>query len=277
MTWSSGRRAIAVTALSLVLVAVWLEPAQAVPYSLTVSKAGAGSGTVTSSPPGIACGSDCSESYEEGTFVTLSAVPDSGSYFAGWVGGSCSGTGTCTTQVNAETSITATFELQTPKSVSLKASDRRIDEGDRVTLKASVAPCGTHAGESVQLKFGGKTRSKASNSQCQAKWRLRLNKTTRFRAVSPQQDADHLTGTSKRVKVRVTPEPRASGGGGAGEGGGGGGGGEGGGCHPSYPDFCIPPPPPDLDCSDVSGSNFTVVGSDPHGFDGDGDGVGCES
>lgn len=56
-----------------------------------------------------------------------------------------------------------------------------------------------------------------------------------------------------------------------------GGGGGGGNCHSSYPDFCIPPPPPDLDCADVNGSNFTVVGSDPHGFDGDGDGRGCES
>ena len=48
-------------------------------------------------------------------------------------------------------------------------------------------------------------------------------------------------------------------------------------CDSSYPDFCIPPPSPDLDCGDVSGTNFTVVGSDPHGFDGDSDGVGCES
>ncbi len=48
-------------------------------------------------------------------------------------------------------------------------------------------------------------------------------------------------------------------------------------CHQSYPDFCIPPPPPDLDCSDVSRRNFTVLSPDPHGFDGDGDGVGCEA
>jgi hypothetical protein len=48
-------------------------------------------------------------------------------------------------------------------------------------------------------------------------------------------------------------------------------------CDPSYPGVCIPPPPPDLDCGDVPYTNFTVVGSDPHGFDGDGDGVGCES
>ena len=48
-------------------------------------------------------------------------------------------------------------------------------------------------------------------------------------------------------------------------------------CSPSYPDFCIPPAPPDLDCADVSGKRFTVLPPDPHGLDGnDDDGVGCE-
>jgi hypothetical protein len=47
-------------------------------------------------------------------------------------------------------------------------------------------------------------------------------------------------------------------------------------CDPSYPGVCIPPPPPDLDCADVPYSNFRVVGADPHRFDGDHDGIGCE-
>lgn len=47
-------------------------------------------------------------------------------------------------------------------------------------------------------------------------------------------------------------------------------------CHPSYPDVCIPAPPPDLDCADVAYSGFSVEGSDPHRFDGDNDGIGCE-
>ena len=47
-------------------------------------------------------------------------------------------------------------------------------------------------------------------------------------------------------------------------------------CDPSYPDMCIPPPPPSLNCDDVDDTNFEVVGSDPHGFDGDNDGIGCE-
>lgn len=56
----------------------------------------------------------------------------------------------------------------------------------------------------------------------------------------------------------------------------------GGECHASYPDFCIPPPPPDLDCDDIPQKRFTVrhdvPDPDPHGFDGrDDDGVGCES
>ena len=49
-------------------------------------------------------------------------------------------------------------------------------------------------------------------------------------------------------------------------------------CHPSYPDECIPPPPPNLNCDDVDATNFDVVPPDPHGFDGnDNDGIGCEN
>ena len=47
----------------------------------------------------------------------------------------------------------------------------------------------------------------------------------------------------------------------------------------SYPDpnVCIPPFPPDLNCDEVTYKNFKVIGSDPHRFDGDNDGIGCES
>lgn len=48
-------------------------------------------------------------------------------------------------------------------------------------------------------------------------------------------------------------------------------------CDPSYPDFCLPPGIADLDCGEISYRRFTVVGADPHGFDRDRDGVGCES
>ncbi len=76
---------------------------------LTVNKAGGGSGTVTSDPAGINCGADCTEIYDEGTIVTLTARPDPQSFFAGW-SGDCSGTER-TTQVtmDADKSCTATF------------------------------------------------------------------------------------------------------------------------------------------------------------------------
>lgn len=48
-------------------------------------------------------------------------------------------------------------------------------------------------------------------------------------------------------------------------------------CDPSYPTVCIPPPPPDLDCGEISFRRFDVVGSDPHRFDSNHDGIGCES
>ncbi len=48
-------------------------------------------------------------------------------------------------------------------------------------------------------------------------------------------------------------------------------------CDPAYPDVCIPPPPPDLDCADIPYRNFRVLPPDPHRFDGDHDGIGCES
>ncbi|MGB9738004.1 thermonuclease family protein [Chloroflexus sp.] len=49
-------------------------------------------------------------------------------------------------------------------------------------------------------------------------------------------------------------------------------------CHPAYPTVCIPPPPPDLDCSDIPYRRFQVdrTYGDPHRFDGDRDGIGCE-
>ena len=50
-------------------------------------------------------------------------------------------------------------------------------------------------------------------------------------------------------------------------------------CDPSYPDDCIAPPPPELNCGDdgVPAAEFRVLPPDPHGFDDDNDGLGCES
>ena len=81
-------------------------------YTLTINKGGGGNGTVISSPAGINCGSVCSDVYNTGTVVTLTASPDTNCTFAGWSGGGCSGAGQCMFTMNANTSVTA-FILNT--------------------------------------------------------------------------------------------------------------------------------------------------------------------
>ena len=80
-------------------------------FPLTVTRAGAGLGTVTSAPAGINCGADCTENYNFGTSVALTATANTGSTFSGWSGGGCSGTATCTVSITAATAVTATFTL----------------------------------------------------------------------------------------------------------------------------------------------------------------------
>jgi hypothetical protein len=83
-------------------------------YTLTVVRAGSGSGTVASSRAGIYCGSKCEKEYEEGETVTLIPTAASGSRFAGWSGAGCAGTGLCNVSMNAAKKLTAAFEAIPP-------------------------------------------------------------------------------------------------------------------------------------------------------------------
>jgi len=74
-------------------------------YTLTVTKAGTGSGNVTTNPSGT--------NFNAGTVVTLTATPDASSTFSGWSGG-CTGTSpNCTVTMNSNTSVTASFIIKT--------------------------------------------------------------------------------------------------------------------------------------------------------------------
>jgi uncharacterized delta-60 repeat protein len=101
------------------------------PYSATVTKAGAGSGTVVSGPAGVACGSICTAPFDDGSAVTLTATPASGSAFAGWSGGGCSGTGTCTLTMSADRAVTATFNAS-PAASPTKAKLSFLHESNSV-------------------------------------------------------------------------------------------------------------------------------------------------
>jgi hypothetical protein len=132
--------------------------------TLTVNRAGSGSGIVNSNPAGIACGGQCAAAFDQGTLVSLTASPDAGSQFSGW-SGDCSGTNT-TTQVtmNADKTCTATFVRRHTLTVSKSGTgngtvtsnpagincgatcNATYDEGTLVTLSAAPDGTSTFAG-----------------------------------------------------------------------------------------------------------------------------------
>lgn len=97
-------------------------------YQLSVSKAGTGTGTITSLPVGISCGTTCSSSYTNGTTIILTAGPEFGSSFSGW-SGACTGTHpTCQIALTGPQSVTANFTMAVnlpgaPTGVSAVAGD----------------------------------------------------------------------------------------------------------------------------------------------------------
>jgi len=108
-------------------------------YNLTVNRTGSGTGTVTSSQTGIACGIDCSEAYPSGSSITLNAAADPGSSFTGW-SGDCSGTGSCVVSMTAARSVTATFDTAT---VTHELTVNRSGGGSgTVTSSPSGISCG---------------------------------------------------------------------------------------------------------------------------------------
>ncbi|HYA50601.1 MAG TPA: hypothetical protein VEG33_05475, partial [Streptosporangiaceae bacterium] len=109
-----------------------------VQFALTVSKAGAGAGSVTSSPDGLSCGTTCSVPFDTGAVVTLTATAATGSVFAGW-SGACTGTGSCQVTMIQAKSVTATWNV---KQFALSLSITGAGAGSVTTGSSGVA-CGT--------------------------------------------------------------------------------------------------------------------------------------
>jgi 6-phosphogluconolactonase (cycloisomerase 2 family) len=126
--------------------------------TLTVSLPGVGAGVVTSSMTGIDCGIDCSEDYTLGTSVTLTASAETGSTFAGWTAGSCTGTSTadCAVTVDADISVAARFTLDTPPpgrivASTLPAARSGYVGGPVITAFLSVVSRTTSPAQSCQV------------------------------------------------------------------------------------------------------------------------------
>jgi subtilisin family serine protease len=186
-------------------------------HTLTVTKGGAGTGTVTSSPAGINCGSACTHSFTSGTLVTLTATPAAGSAFAGWSGGGCSGTGTCQVTLNASTTVTANFALTHTLTVSTAGSG-----SGTVTSSPSGINCGTAcsaayaAGTSVTLtatpasnsKFAGWSGACSGTGTCTVTMSSDMSVTATFAKKSNPKDTTppHVQG----LKVKVNHHKRTA-------------------------------------------------------------------
>jgi YVTN family beta-propeller protein len=118
------------------------------PPNLTVAATGSGSGTVTSSPSGIACGgggSQCASPFAVGTTITLTASAAAGSSFTGWSGGGCSGTGSCVITPTADTTVIATFTTIPSSMLSVASAG-----SGAVTSNPSGINCGATCSASFE-------------------------------------------------------------------------------------------------------------------------------
>ncbi len=122
-------------------------------FTLTVNKAGTGTGTVKCK---VGAGSPgaCATKYPSGTALTLIAEASAGSEFAGWSGGGCSGTGSCALTMNADKTVTATFNLK-PVAVEYALAIEKIGTGTG-TVKSS--PAGIDCGPVCEFDFADETK-----------------------------------------------------------------------------------------------------------------------
>ena len=125
--------------------------------TLTVTKSGAGTGAVSGAAGAIDCGTTCAVDLDEGTQVTLTATPESGSTFTGWIGGGCSGTGDCQVTLGGDREVVATFgEVVEPGSASIQVGavqpkSPKVNAGGAVTVLVTVNNTGTADATGVKV------------------------------------------------------------------------------------------------------------------------------
>jgi hypothetical protein len=111
-------------------------------HTLTVKLAGGGGGRVDGGAGAISCPSACSHAFAAGAEVTLTAIPASGSTFAGWSGGGCAGASTCRVTVGSDRTVSATFVKAPSAGARLqiaKASAKGGASGLRISVRGTIA------------------------------------------------------------------------------------------------------------------------------------------
>lgn len=169
----------------------------AITHTLTLTRAGTGSGSFTCN------GAACASSYPEGTTISLAASAASGSTFAGFSGGGCSTASPCTLTLEADTAVTATFNANPAPPPG--------EEGKKTTPPLPpVVAC-------VVPKLVGKTLGQARTALKAAK--CALGKVTRPKAKkgkklgplvvkSTSPGAGRKLAAGGKVNLRLAPKPK---------------------------------------------------------------------
>jgi hypothetical protein len=142
-------------------------------YTLSISRLGKGTGTVTSSPAGINCGVDCYESYANITLVALTANAAADSVFVGW-SGACSGVGRCTINVAANRGVNAIFSL---KNVDARQSKVSVSISSlfftRKYVKVKVRVTDVKDMTSVNIYIDNVLKKTCTRSRCSYFWNIK--------------------------------------------------------------------------------------------------------
>ncbi len=188
-----------------------------VQYTLAVTKSGAGGGTVTSSPQGIDCGTTCSENFNQGTTVILSAAADSGSVFSGW-GGDCSGTApSVQVLMDTDRNCTAQFDILPNQDPAIDSFTSDVLSGDAPLTVNFTCTAHDPDGSISEYRwdFDGDSRTDRITATGSVSYSYQTE--GQYAATCIAVDDDGATATSQAVNITVN-----SAGGGSSRGGGGG-------------------------------------------------------
>lgn len=133
-------------------------------YFVSISRTGTGTGTVTSSPPGIDCGDACSNVFPEGSeAVLLFQTPTTDSGFNGWGGEACSGIGVCGFSMLSDKVVSADFTLsplvknrRTGVSYNnLATAYSEAESGDTIMALSTLTAAGLNLNKPTNLIIEG--------------------------------------------------------------------------------------------------------------------------
>jgi hypothetical protein len=163
------------------------------PRTLSVQKSG--SGSITSSPAGIDCGSSCSTTAPEGTQLSLTPTAAPGSEFRGWSGCDSVTGDRCTVTVNTDRTVSASFVARRTLNV------QKTGPGTVASVPAGI-DCGSSCstvvddGTGLQLaatpvrgyRFAGWSGCPApSGSECELTLRADATVTATFEPIAPPE------------------------------------------------------------------------------------------